>query len=150
MRRPLQKLAIALLALATATGAGAQSIQIGDVWARPTVPGQTASGAYMSIRSAEEAQIVGVATPVAVVAQVHRMSMHGTTMSMEAVPALELPAGKTVMLQPNGLHIMLFDLKAPLLVGQQFPLTLRIDVGHHKVIEKTVVAEVRPFASAAK
>lgn len=149
MRRPIQQVAVVLLALAAATGAGAQSIQIGGVWARPTVPGQTASGAYMSIRSAEEAKIVGAATPVAAVAQVHRMSMHGTTMSMEAVPVLELPAGKTVTLQPNGLHIMLFDLKAPLLVGQQFPLTLRIDLGNHKVIEKTVVAQVRPFAPAA-
>ena len=45
---------------------------------------------------------------------------------------------------------MLFDLKAPLLVGQQFPLILRIDVDNHKVIEKTVLATVRPFAATGK
>ena len=78
MRRPVQ-LAIALFAFAIATGAGAQSIQISDVWAQPTVPGQTASGAYMSIRSAQQAKLVGAATPVAAVAQVHRMSLPGTS-----------------------------------------------------------------------
>jgi len=150
VKHPIAQLVAGIALVAITISARAQNVEISDAWARPTVPGQTASGAYMSIRSEKEAKIVGATTPVAAVAQVHRMVMRGTMMSMQAVPVLELPPGKTVTLRPNGLHVMLFDLKKPLSVGEHFPLTFRIAVGAHRVIEQTVETEVRPFEPAAK
>ena len=38
--------------------------------------------------------------------------------------ALELPAGKAVELKPGGYHVMLMDLKAPLLKGTSVAVTL--------------------------
>ena len=43
---------------------------------------------------------------------------------VRAVPALDLPAGKTVELKPGGYHVMLMDLKTPLLKDTTVPLTL--------------------------
>jgi hypothetical protein len=61
---------------------------------------------------------------VAGVTEVHEMKMEGDVMKMRAVPALDLPAGKTVELKPGGYHVMLLDLKAPLPKDGTVPLTL--------------------------
>ena len=57
-------------------------------------------------------KLLSVSTPVAGVAEVHEMSMEGTTMRMRAVGSLELPAGQAVELKPGGYHVMLMDLEA--------------------------------------
>ncbi|MFN8050989.1 MAG: copper chaperone PCu(A)C [Acidimicrobiales bacterium] len=45
-------------------------------------------------------------------------------MEMRPVDAIEVPAGKTVKLQPGGFHIMLFELVKPLVVGDTFEMTV--------------------------
>lgn len=45
-------------------------------------------------------------------------------MTMQPIESLAIPAGGTVELSPGGYHIMLFDLAAPLEVGQKFDITL--------------------------
>ena len=52
------------------------------------------------------------------------MAMEGTTMKMRAIPGLDLPAGKAVELKPGGYHVMLMDLKAPLVKDSKVPVTL--------------------------
>jgi copper(I)-binding protein len=52
------------------------------------------------------------------------MKLEGSVMTMRPVPALDLPAGKTVELKPGGYHVMLMDLKAPLKQDSTVPLTL--------------------------
>lgn len=139
MSRLLPALLLVSLALPRLAGA----VDVDDAWARATLPTQKASGAYMTVTSTTPARIVGVSSPVAGIAQVHWMAMQGTTMKMRAVEALELPAGKTISLEPGGYHVMLMDLKRPLTKGDRFPLTLRIEDADKKVTEQTVWVEVR-------
>ena len=118
-----------LLALAAATllstAALAQTVEIKGAWARATVQGQKATGAFMQITAKDKAQLVSVSSPVAGVAEVHEMKMVGDVMQMRAVPGgLELPAGKAVELKPGGFHVMLMDLKTPLIKDTTVPLTL--------------------------
>jgi periplasmic copper chaperone A len=102
----------------------AQPVQVEGAWVRASVPGQKATGAFMKITAPDGAQLLGGASPVAGVIEVHEMKMEGDVMRMRAVPALDLPAGKTVELKPGGYHIMLMDLKGPLLKDSTLPLTL--------------------------
>ena len=113
----------ALVALFCGT-AQAQTVEVKDAWVRTTVPGQKATGAFMKITAKEGTRLVGASTPAAGVAEVHEMKMDGDVMKMRAVPALELPAGKTVELKPGGYHLMLMDLKAALPKDSTVPLTL--------------------------
>jgi periplasmic copper chaperone A len=99
-------------------------VQVDGAWARATVQGQKASGAFMSLTAKEATRLVGVTSPVAGVAEVHEMKMEGDVMKMRALPSLELPAGKKVEFKPGGYHIMLMDLKAPLAKDSTIPLTL--------------------------
>ncbi len=114
------------LLLLTALGSASAwaQVKVEQAWARATVQGQKATGAFMKITATQATQLVAVATPVAGVAEVHEMKMEGGVMKMRAMPALDLPAGQAVELKPGGYHLMLMDLKAPLAKDSSVALTL--------------------------
>ena len=114
----------ALLAACTVLAVQAQTVDVKDAWARGTVPGQKASGAFMKLTAKEGTRLVGASSPVAGVTEVHEMKMDGDIMRMRAVAALDLPAGKTVELKPGGYHVMLMELKTALRKDSSIPLTL--------------------------
>ena len=147
----LKTLAI-LLTLACAS-LHAQTVVVTQAWARATVPGQKATGAFMKITAKEDSKLVAASTPAAGVAEVHQMKMQGDIMIMRALPGgLNLPAGKTVELKPGGYHLMLMDLKSALPKDSSIALTLvlRDGKGVQSTVELTVpVAAVAPGAKAA-
>jgi copper(I)-binding protein len=100
-------------------------VKIDEPWARATVAGQKATGVFMKLTATQGSQLVGVSSPVAGVAEVHEMKMDGNVMKMAAVPAIDLPAGKPVALQPGGYHVMLMDLKGPLAKDTSVTITLK-------------------------
>ncbi|MDI1245410.1 MAG: copper chaperone PCu(A)C [Rhodoferax sp.] len=117
--------AIALAATSLVTLAADAAVEVQNAWARATVKGQMATGAFMTMTAKEGTTLVGVASPSAGVAQVHEMKMEGGVMKMAEVKGgLVLPAGKAVELKPGGYHVMLMDLKAPLAKGSTVPVTL--------------------------
>ena len=114
----------ALTTLCTVS-AFAQNVTVTDAWARATVQGQKATGAFMKITAKDNAKLVGVSSPAAGVAEIHEMKMEKDIMKMAALPnGLDLPAGKAVELKPGGYHVMLMDLKAPLAKDTTVPVTL--------------------------
>jgi copper(I)-binding protein len=103
----------------------AQTVEVSGVWARATVPGQKATGAFMHLTAKNGARLVSASTPVAGLAEIHEMKLEEGVIRMRAVPGgLELPPGKTVELKPGGYHLMLLDLKQPLQKESTIALTL--------------------------
>jgi copper(I)-binding protein len=103
------------------------SVEIKNAWARAT-PGKADVGAaYMTLESSSDDRLTGLSTPIASDAHVHTMVMERGVMKMNPVPALDLPAGKPVKLEPGGLHVMLLGLKDKLEPGQSFPMTLTFE-----------------------
>ena len=127
----------------------AQTIEVTDAWVRTTVQGQKGTGAFMRITARDGAKLVGVLSPVAGIAQVHEMKMDGDIMRMRAVPELELPAGKSVQLQPGGYHVMLMDLKQPLAKDSLVPLTLRFRDAKGTESQLELQVPVRALAPSA-
>ena len=114
-----------LVALSLTSIASAQNVEVKDAWARATVQGQKATGAFMTLTSKTTAKLVGATSSVAGVTEVHEMKMDNGVMTMKAVEGgLELPAGKATSLKPGGYHVMLMDLKLPLQKDTTIPLTL--------------------------
>ncbi len=141
-------LSSALLALSTTT-AFAGDIEIKAPWVRGTVAGQMATGAFMEVTSKSGATLVGAASPVAGVTEIHEMKMDGGVMKMCAVPRLDLPAGKPVILGPGGYHVMLMNLKQTIKTGDSVPLTLQFEGKDRKVEMIEVAAEVRDLTGKA-
>jgi copper(I)-binding protein len=117
----------AALTTLCAVSAFAQNVTVTDAWARATVQGQKATGAFMKITAKENAKLIAGSSPVAGVVEIHEMKMDKDVMKMAALPnGLELPAGKAVELKPGSYHVMLMDLKAPLAKDSTVPLTLTV------------------------
>jgi hypothetical protein len=132
-----------LLISAIASAAWAQ-VTVENAWAPATVPGQQVAAVYLELRSDEPAKLIGVQSPAASSAEIHSMSNEGGVMRMRRLQRLDLPAGQTVRLAPNGNHIMLLDIKRPLQPGARVPVVLIVEQrGKKKWIQ--VQAEVRPL-----
>jgi copper(I)-binding protein len=118
---------------------------VSDAWVRAAVPGQPATGAFMTLTADTPSQLLAVQSPVARQVQIHQMSMKGDVMRMEAVNAVPLPAHQPVSLDPHGYHIMLMGLNGPINPGDSVPFTLTVedDQGVRKTLE--VKALVRPL-----
>ena len=121
----------------------AQTIAVTNAWARATVQGQKATGAFMTVTSKENAKLVAVSSPVAGIVEIHEMKMEKDVMKMSALPnGLDLPAGKAVELKPGGFHIMLMDLKLPLNKDVALPLTLTFQDSSGKKSQQVVQVTV--------
>ena len=136
---------VALIAFSLAANA---QTTVKDPWVRGTVAQQRASGAFMHITSAQGGKLLSVSSPVAGIAEIHEMAMDGSTMRMRAVPAIDLPAGTAVKLEPGGYHVMLMDLKQQLKAGDSVPLTLVIEHKDGKRETVEVKAPVRALGAA--
>jgi copper(I)-binding protein len=115
-------------------------------WVRATVAQQRATGAFMELASTEAVRVVEVRSPAAKIVELHQMRIENNVMKMQAVPALELPAGKAVELKPGGYHVMLIDLVKPLTAGERVNLTLVIEGKDNKRSQIDVDAEVRSIS----
>lgn len=102
----------------------ADPIVVSDAWARATRPGQEVGAAYMTLKSKRDLTLIKVESTAAGVVEIHSMSMKDGVMEMRMLEALDLPAGKTVKLEPGGNHFMLFDLRKPLTEGSQVEFML--------------------------
>jgi copper(I)-binding protein len=117
-------LTTAAILLAASLSASAQ-VDVQKAWARATVKGQMATGAFMTLTAKDDAKLITASSPAAGVIQVHEMKMDAGVMKMAEVKGgLDLPAGKTVELKPGGYHVMLMDLKTTLTKDSSVPLTL--------------------------
>ena len=138
--------AAAMLAATLSFPAHAQ-VTVDSPWVRATVPGQKATGAFMTLRSPQDARFVEARSPVAGVVEIHEMKHEGGMMRMNAIASLPLPAGRHVDLRPGGYHVMLMDLKKPIAEGDAVPLTLVFEGADRKRVTMEVTATARPLAS---
>ncbi len=133
------------VAVLVAGAAQAHDFKAGDLridhpYATPTRPGLSTGAVYFrGIRNtgAVADRLLSASTPAAGRIEIHHMQMQGEVMRMRAVPALDIPADATVAMKhgmPDGHHLMLLDLKAPLKDGDRFPVTLTFEkAGVHTV-----------------
>lgn len=138
---------IALLLLFVAGSAAAHYYEIGGLqfihpWARATVPSAKNGAVYVEISNEGDMadRLVAVASPAAERAELHIVLMEDGVAKMRPLDALDLAPGETVLLEPGGIHIMLFGLKGPLVEGETLALTLTFEKAGAIDIELTIEA----------
>jgi len=127
-------------------GLARAQVEVVDAWIRASLPRQTATGAFMTIRGGGESlRLVAVGSPVAAAAEIHHMTMQDGIARMGRVAAVDVPPDGDVSLRPGGYHVMLMDLSRALSVGEQVPLELVFETpdGDRRTLD--VAAEVRPL-----
>ncbi len=119
--------ALATSAYAKDSANSQPAVAIDHAWARPTNKGQNISAAYMTLTSQQDCTLIKAESSVTKDVEIHSMSMEKGVMKMRMLDSLPLSAGKASELKPGGFHLMLFDLKKPLTLGEQitFKLTFK-------------------------
>ena len=123
------------------TAANDAGIVVTQAWMRASIGKVTATAAYATIEnhSGKDDRLLSVSTPAAGSAELHEKIDDKGIMKMRPVTALTVAQGKTVELNPGGMHIMVTGLKDPLKAGDKVPLVLRFE----NAGEITVQADVR-------
>lgn len=136
--RPFTVLAVAL----SLSGYAMAQTTVEDAWARATVPGQPATGAFMTLMADSDSTLLSVQSPAAKDTQIHQSTMKGDVMSMLPVDEVSLPAGEPVVFDANGYHVMLMGLVKQVKEGDAVPLTLKIKnaQGEEETLEVNAVA----------
>lgn len=122
--------ALVALALAPST-AMAGDVSVGQLvihqpWARATPGGAQVGGGYLTVenKGTTPDRLTGGSFSASSGFQLHSMTMDGGIMRMRPTGPLEIPAGKSVTLDPSGIHIMFEGLKRGLKAGETIPGTL--------------------------
>jgi len=103
------------------------SLTLTDLWTRATPPGAPTAAGYLTItnKGNEADTLTAASSAEAASGELHVMETKDGVMTMRPVEGgIEIPAGGTVTLAPDGLHIMFVTLKAQLKEGEKFPVTL--------------------------
>lgn len=61
------------------------SVDARDMWVRAAVPGQSGTGAFVTLQAPQGAKLVAVSSPAAGVVEIHEMKMDGEVMRMRAI-----------------------------------------------------------------
>ncbi|MCX7059502.1 MAG: copper chaperone PCu(A)C [Gammaproteobacteria bacterium] len=113
-----------------ADNAAPTPLQITEVWTRPTGPGVGTGAGFLRIRNpgSHDERLLGAVSERAATVELHQLIEHDGVVGMRPLAdGLVIPAGGEVRLAPSGTHLMLIDLRAPLLPGERVPLRLRFE-----------------------
>lgn len=112
MIKTLVLVLMTLLTTACSQGgdAGAE-LEMLDGWVRSPIPGRSNTAAYLTLKNNSDSDwtLVAVSTDQAAKVEVHQHSEDGGMMRMRKVDSVTIAAGETLVLEPGGYHLMLFD-----------------------------------------
>jgi copper(I)-binding protein len=134
----MNKFLIASLVAASAIASGTASatdykvgpLEIEQPWSRALPKGATVAAGYLKVKNTgtEPDRLVGGSTPVAGKFEIHEMTMDKGVMRMRPLTAgIEIKPGETVELKPSGTHIMMMDVKQPIVRGKPFKGSLTFE-----------------------
>ncbi|WP_159737796.1 copper chaperone PCu(A)C [Vibrio atypicus] len=117
-------------------------------YARATPPNAATSAVFAEImnRSDSDRFIVSATTDAAEKVELHDVIKEGDVMKMRQVDRIKVPANGSVELKPGSLHIMLFDLKKPLVEGEKIDVQVTFANGQ----KQTFAAPIKKVMSGMK
>lgn len=121
-------------------GSPTAGIEVVDPHVKLMPPGVRTTAAYMTLRNGgeQDARLVAASCSMAGVSELHTHIDDKGVMRMRQVKEIVVPARGETALRPGGNHLMLIDLKAPLVAGDKLALTLAFADGSTRTVEAIV------------
>ena len=138
---PQARLAVvALLVLGVAAVARASDAPVATgAWARATPPGADTAAVYVTLSAGKTAdRLVGASTARASMAHLHAVEESGGLTRMRPLDGLDVPVGKSVVLEPQRAHIMLMGIDKAFVAGEHFSMTLHFANGGDRAVDVVV------------
>jgi hypothetical protein len=132
----------ALTAVTFATAADAGDIAVVDAWARASAGPARAAAAFLKVenKGATADRLLAASATIADRVELHTHIQSGDVMQMRPVENIDVAPNGLTELKPGGLHVMFLGLRAPLVEGTSFPLTLTFEKAGATTVEVRVVA----------
>lgn len=106
------------------------ALTVTDQWVKAAPSGMTAMFGTLTNDGDSEIRVVSGTSDIAGKVELHEMvDEGGQSVMREKKGGYAIPAHGTVKLAPGGEHIMLMDLKKPIVAGQTVVVTLRLADG---------------------
>ncbi len=104
-------------------------LSIANVWAQPTPPKAIVGRVYLTIvnNGAEVDHLVAASTDVARTAEVSGVRILQDVPNQRHLVNIDIPAGGRIVFSPGGYHILLRNLKHPLVAGERFEVDLTFE-----------------------
>jgi periplasmic copper chaperone A len=115
-------------------------LEIVGAYVRASLPASDSTAAYMILQNADSAAVVisSFSSPAAGKVTMHSTMNHNGMLHMMGVDVLTIPAKGELKLSPNGNHVMLESVVAPLAAGAEIELTLHFADGQQQVVRLPV------------
>lgn len=116
-----------ILLLSMANNVYAQSaITIEEGYIKESIPGSDITAAFMTINNTSDKAITlqNISGALSDRIEIHEHSMAGGMMRMRQVDNITIDAHSKIVLQPSGLHLMIFALKKQITEKDIIPFTL--------------------------
>ena len=106
-------------------------ITVEDGYIKPSIPGSDITAAYMTLKNTGDKAITlqKISSTISDRIEIHEHSMADGMMRMREVGEVVVNAKSHVVLQPSGLHLMIFSLKEQVAEQDVIPLTLTFSNG---------------------
>lgn len=101
-------------------------LTVSDAWIREAPPVSKVHAAYMTIHNPTDKSVtlITASSPLYSNIEFHRTVMENGVMRMLQEESLRIPADAELRLEPEGIHMMLFNPGQPLKAGDKVPFTL--------------------------
>ena len=111
-----------------------------DAWVRGLPPGVANASAYMTLTNtgAEDVVLTGASSPIAGSVLLHSTMNHDGMLHMTHIESVTVPAGGAVKLETGGTHLMLMELSATPVPGDEVELTLQYADGSAQTVRLPV------------
>jgi hypothetical protein len=147
---PLRRLVLAAAALALVVAprcaAADQPVRIGDLaieraWVRASIGTAHPAAAYFTVenRGAAADRLTGVSSPAAGMSEIHVVEEEAGVMRMRPAGALEILPGGRLDLSAGGAHVMLMQLREPLVEGGTLTLELTFERAGTATVEAPIL-----------
>lgn len=107
-------------------GTAAGSVTVEDAWVKSAESGMSAAFGQIENTGDADVTVVSVASPASTMLELHETVENetGEMVMREKDGGFTIPAGGVLALEPGASHIMLMDLTAPVVAGDEVTFTL--------------------------
>jgi copper(I)-binding protein len=134
----------------TLSAAPQPTIAVAEAWAAPSPKGAKVAAGFLVVANGATAddRLVGATSTRAKRIELHEMSKEGKVMKMRPVKdGIAVPAGGSVTLSEDGLHLMFTEIDKPFVVGDTIPVKLVFEKSGE--VEVAVVVKKREIHAHA-
>ena len=109
----------------------ADDLAIEDAWIREAPPVSRVQAAYATLKNNDknDIKVTSAASPAFKKIEFHTTTLKNGLMSMQQQPTIHIAAKGEVKLEPEGMHMMLFDPTKPIRAGEKININFTFSNG---------------------